>query len=116
MSEAVRTAISTAVQSVDGVSCSPYFRQTTKAGDAMVVLARMTRDANGFGFVNTWQVQVLLPQDLAAAEKYMESKLPALIAAVEQELVIQTITPQEAVLDNGIKLPCLVIEGNRESD
>lgn len=116
MSAATRTAIADAVSTIDGLTCTPYFKTTTKAGTGMVRLDRMTRDSSGFGFTCTWQVIVLLPQDLATAEKYLESKIPALAEALAEHLVITTITPQQLDLGNGTHLPCVVIEGARESD
>lgn len=114
MSAAVRAAIAAAVETVPGLSCAPYFRQTTKAGDGMVRLDRLTRSQNGFGFMATWQVLLVLPQDVQAAEKYLERITPALIAALAEELIVTTVTPQELVLDNGVRVPVVVIEGNRE--
>lgn len=116
MSTATRQAISDAANTVPEVSCTPHTRVTTRTGDAMVRLGRMNRSSNGFGFVNTWQVLVILPQDLTAAEKYLDTLIPSLIPAVSEELVITSITPQELVLETGTTIPCCVIEGSRESD
>lgn len=112
MSAEVRNAISAAASSVSGVNCTPYFRQSTKTGDAMVRFDRMNRDDSGFGFMVVWQVVLMLPQDVAAAEKYLEEKTPALIAALSEELVITSVTPQQLALDTGY-VPCVFFEGNR---
>lgn len=114
MSAVVRQVIADAASTVEGVEIHPYFRQTTKVGTGMVRMDRQTRASNGFGFVTTWQLLVILPQDIAAAEKYLEEKLPALMEAVGEQMVIQTVAPQELVLENG-RLPCVVIEGARET-
>lgn len=112
MSADVRAALAAAASSVDGINCSPYFRQSTKPGDAMVRFERDARDESGFGFMRTWQVMVMLPQDLAAAEKYLDANLDAIVAAVAEELVITTVTPQQLALDTGL-VPCVLIEGVR---
>lgn len=112
MSAAIRASIAAAANTVAGINCSPYFRQSTKPGDAMVRLDRQTRDTSGFGFMATWQVVVILPQDLATAEKYLDEKLPSLVDAIAEELVITTVTPQQLTLDTGL-VPCVFIEGNR---
>ena len=115
MSAAVRQALATAASTVEGITVSPYFRQSTKPGTGIVTLARITYP-NRFGGVVTWQVLVLLPQDLEQAEKYLEQKVPAIVQALSPELVVTTVTPQEVVLDGGVRLPCVVVEGTREED
>ena len=114
MSAAVRQAIAEAATTVDGINVTPYFRQTTKAGEGMVRHDR-TAYPNRFGGVVTWQVLVLLPQDIAAAEKYLEDKAPALLEAVSDHLVITSMAPQQLALDTG-QVPCVVIEGHREEE
>lgn len=113
MSAEVRQALAAAVNTVEGMHCSAYYVQTTTAGNAMVRLDRMRRDDSGFGFMNTWQVLVILPSGIAAAEKYLEEKLPLLLPAVGEEMVVTTVTPSELVLDNGSRIPCVAIEGAR---
>ena len=107
-----RIAISTAASTVEGINCTPYFRQSTKPGDAMVRLDRMDRDSSGFGFMAVWQVVVMLPQDLAAAEKYLDEKVAALVTAISEELVVTRVAPQQLALDTGL-VPVVFIEGNR---
>jgi hypothetical protein len=114
MSSAARTAIAEAANGVTGIHCNPYFVQTTKAGDAMVRLDRITYP-NAFGGVATWQVLVLLPQDIATAEKYLEEKIPALVEALAEQMSIRTITPQQLALETG-SVPCVIVEGTREED
>lgn len=112
MSAAIRQAIASAVNTVEGINCTPYFRQTTKTGDAMVRLDRKRRDDSGFGYIATWQVVVILPQDIATAEKYLDEKVDALVSALSEEVVVTTVTPQQLALDTGA-VPCVFIEGNR---
>lgn len=113
MSEADRIAIAAAVTTVEGLNCKPYFRQSVKAGDAMVRFDRLIRDQSGFGFINVWQVLLALPQSIAEAEKYLEEKLSLALAAVEPELVITGAQPKELLLEGGVTVPVVVIEGNR---
>lgn len=107
-----RTAIAAALSVVDGIKCTPNFRQTTKPGDAMVRLERMTRDESGFSYMNTWQVLVILPQDIATAEKYLDTRVDSLVTAVSEELVVTSVTPQQLSIDTGL-VPVVVVEGNR---
>lgn len=115
MSNAVRKALAAAAETVAGIKCSPYFMQTTKTGSGMVRLDR-TEYPNRFGGICFWQVLIILPQDIASAEKYIEDKQPELHEAITEQLVITVITPQEIVLNDGVRLPCLVIEGHREEE
>jgi hypothetical protein len=114
MSAASRTAIAAAANSVSGIHCNPYFVQTTKAGDAMVRLQQITYP-NVFGGVATWQVLVLLPQDIATAERYLEEKVPALVEALGTEMTVTTVQPQQLALETG-SVPCVVIEGTRATE
>ena len=111
----VRQALADAASSLDGINVTPYFRQTTKPGEGMVRLDRMNRAANGFGFMCTWQVIVLLPQDIATAEKYLDQRISDLVEAVSEELVVTSVAPQQLTLDTGT-VPCIFIEGNREQE
>lgn len=115
MSAVVRAALAAAASSVEGINVSAYFRQTTKVGDGMVRFDQSNRSDNGFGFMDTWQVLVILPQDLAAAEKYIETKVPALVTAIEEQLIVTSVTPQQLALDTGL-VPCVFIEGSREQE
>lgn len=112
MSAEVREKIAAAASAVEGVNCTPYFRQSTKPGDAMVRLDRMVRDESGFAYMVTWQVVVMLPQDIATAEKWLDANTTLLIEAISEELVVTTVTPQQMALDTGV-VPCVLIEGNR---
>lgn len=114
MSASVRAAIAAAVATVPGLSCTPYFRQTTKPGDAMVRLEAMTRSANGFDFVLTWQVLLVLPSDIVAAEKYLDAHAPALLEALATQMVVGGLILRELILTDGARLPVAVVEGKRE--
>lgn len=116
MSAEARAALAGQVETVAGLSCTPYYRQTTKAGDAMVRMASISRDDSGFGFMVTWQVVLILPSDFKASEKYLEEKIDDLIAAVGEEMIVTGVTPQELVFDNGTSIPAVVIEGAREKE
>jgi len=112
MSAEVREAIAQAANAVDGIHVSAYFRQTTKPGDGMVRLERINRDTSGFGYMNIWQVLVVLPQDIAQAEQYLDEKVSDLVEAISEELIVTSVTPQQLALDTGT-IPVVLIEGNR---
>lgn len=111
--EYVRRAIASAA-SIPGVRVSPFFRQTIKVGDGMVRLERADFP-NRLGGVKTWQVLIVLPQDIGAAERWLDLKIPALTAALDDELTLASVVPQELVTDAG-KVPVVVLTGKREME
>lgn len=114
MSQAVRQALAAAASTVEGVTGHPYFVVTTQPGSVLVRLDR-TEYPNRFGGVCYWSLVLVLPQDLAASEQYLEAKGPALREAVAGELVVTTIAPQ--LIDFGAgSVPCAVFTGHREED
>lgn len=115
MSAAVRAALAAAANTVAGVRCSAYYQQSTAPGTASVRLDRVEYP-NRFGGVAHWQVLVMLPQKLDAAEKWVDDKLPALHDALEAELVITNAGMQQVITEAGVTLPCVVIAGHREQE
>lgn len=114
MSAADRQALAAAVSTVDGVTCTPYYRQALGPGQGMVRLARTEPAANGFGHVNTWQIWIGLPQDMTAAEMWIDDHAQALLAALKRELVGTRATPAELVITPGSPAVYgLVLEGSR---
>lgn len=112
MSAATRTAIADAASTVTGVTCTPYYRQSLRPGDACVRLARRDRDASRLGWIDTWQVWLALPQDVAAAEAWLDAHMADLVAALRPELVVTSIAPAELVLGANT-VSGAVIEGAR---
>lgn len=107
-----RELIASAISGAEGVSVTPYYRQSMKAGDGCVRLAQRNRAENGFGYMNVWQVWLSLPQDIATAEQWVEQNLDGLIEAVNTELLVTSVTPVDQMPgSNGI--PGLIIEGSR---
>lgn len=116
MSATVRQALADAASTVTGIDVAPYFRQTTKPGAGMVRHDRTTYpQGTNFGGLVVWQVVVMLPQDLAAAEKFMDEHVPQLVAAVSSEMRVTDVIPQQLALDTGA-VPIVLIQGNREEE
>lgn len=107
-----RGEIATAANTVAGVNVSEFYRQTTKPGDGFVSLAGYDRDDTGFGFMERWNVTVVLHQDVKAAETWIETNADALIDALSAVLVITALTPGKLALDAGA-VPGVVVEGTR---
>lgn len=115
MSLAVRNALAAAASTVDGIECEPYFIGSTQPGHAMVRLERIEYP-NPFGGICHWNVVVMLPQDQAQAEQYIDTVGPLLREAVGAELVITRIQPQQLNIPKIGVQPVLFINGHREQE
>lgn len=113
MTAAARAAIAAAASSLDGISCSAYYRQSFKPGDAMVRLAGRGPDPE-LGSTDTWQVYVALSQDVATAEKWLDAHLGDLETALAAEMTVTSITPTEFVTGS-TSVNGVVVEGDREA-
>lgn len=115
MSGVARQAIAAAASTVDGITCTPYFIQSTEPGAAMVRLDRIEYP-NPFGGVCYWNVVVMLPQDQQAAEQYIEQHIPAVRDAIAPELVIDRIQPTRLDIPGVGVLSTVFISGHREEE
>lgn len=113
MSASLRTALADAANAVLGERrCAPYYRSSTRPGDAWVSFARRDRDDTGLGYMAAWEIRVALAQDLEAAEKWVDEHSDELADALADWLVIQAVVMVTLVTDTG-NTPGLVIEGVR---
>lgn len=114
MSAEVREHLAQAARSVPGVrGAAPYYTQTTTPGHVFVRLDRIEYP-NPFGGLWHWNVVLVLPQDMAAAEKYLEQVTPDLVNALQEHLVIREVLPQRLSISGVGELPCVFINGHRE--
>lgn len=118
MSAAVRALIADAVNSHLGEKrVTPYYRQSTTPGWGWVSLAVRNRDASGFGFMSTWEIRVVLSQEIAKAEAWIDEHTDALVEALEEHpaaLIVTSLTPAVLNLDTKTTINALIIEGVRE--
>lgn len=112
MSAAIRQEIADAAMTVADINCSIYFRQSMRPFDASVRLAVRNRSSDGFGFMDTWQVWIALPQDVAAAEKWLDQNIDAVSEALGEAMIVTSVTPSEMVIDAGT-IPGVIFEGAR---
>lgn len=110
-----RADIAAAATLVAGVNVSPYFRQNLKAGDGFVTFVSRARGDNGFGFVDTWGVFVAIPQDVKAAEEWLDANLDTLLAELDVEILVQTVAPDTFTLPGGASVNAVSITGTREA-
>jgi hypothetical protein len=107
-----REAIAAAA-SVAGANVTPHRRQTLQPHQGFVVWTNRAQPANRLGWMDTWQVWIALPQDVAAAEKWMDEHLPTVLASLDAELIVTRAFPAKLSLDTG-ESSGVVIEGARE--
>lgn len=110
-----RSELAAAAAAVDGIRAHEYVVGDTDPGTVYPRLERIEYP-NPFGGIAHWNVVLVLPQDLAEAEKYLELKLPTLKAAIEPHLVVTGVTLQRLQLDVAGLLPTAFINGHREQD
>lgn len=110
--EALAAAANTVQVGGVALNVQPFYRQSAKPGDGWVALVGLTRDDSGFGFMERWQVNVALHQDVATAERWIEDNVDQLLEALGPELIVTDVVPSQLVMDQG-KVPGLVIEGTR---
>lgn len=110
-----REDIAAAVNAVDGITCTSLFSADTSPGTAFVRLDRIEYPPplRDFG-IRFWDVVLVLPQDLAEAEAYVETKVPALVEAVRPQLVVDRVSPQRLDIPGVGVLPVVFISGHRE--
>lgn len=108
----VREDIATAASSVAGVNVTPYYRQNLKVGSGFVRLDARTRPDNGLGWLDTWQVWIAIPADIEAAEKWIEGKQDALLAALDAEMIVSSLTPSDLTIGQ-TTTPGIVVSGVR---
>lgn len=108
-----RTEIAAAASLPDLTHVTPYHRQSLKLGNGFVRLASRVRGDNGFGWVDTWEVWLALPQNVPDAERWLEEHLGDLMAGIDTELVVTSAAPAELALPNAV-VNGLIIAGTRE--
>lgn len=114
MSDA-RTALADAANNHLGARrVTPYYRQSTTAGWGWVSLARADRDSSGFGYLDTFEIRIVLSQEIAKAEAWIDEHVDALVAAVAEEMVVTSWSPAVLNLDSKSTVNALIIEGVRE--
>lgn len=109
----VRVEIADAASTVDGITAHPYFKQGSHPGHTFVRIDRIEYP-NPFGGVCFWSVIVVLPSDMEQAEKFIETKVPLIRAAIDPHLAITEVVPQRLNIMGTSDLLCVFINGHRE--
>lgn len=110
-----RTELAAAANTVTGITAHEYVVGHTDPGTVYPRLDRIEYP-NPFGGVAHWNVVLVLPQDYADAERYVETTLPALKDALDPHLIITAVVLQRLQLEGVGVLPVAFINGHREQD
>ncbi len=110
-----RSELVAAVRPLPGITGHEYVVGDTTPGTLYPRLDRIEYP-NPFGGIAHWNVVLVLPQDLAEAERYVEDNLPAVKAALDPHIVITAVVLQRLQLDGIGILPVAFINGHREAD
>ncbi|WP_340540421.1 hypothetical protein [Nocardioides sp. GXZ039] len=110
-----RTEIAEAANAVEEITAHTYVVPDLEPGTVYPRLSR-TDYPNRFGGIAHWSVVLVLPQDLAEAEQYLERMQPLLIEALAPVLPITSVEPQRLQLDGVGVLPVAFFNGHREAD
>lgn len=107
-----RTALATALSTVAGVTGYPRRPAVVKAGDAWPQWAGSQNDG-GRGFVETWNVLVVLPADETGADTFADAKQSLLITALSPVMFVESFAPATMASEVG-DVYALLISGRSE--
>lgn len=110
-----RETIAAAASTVEGVDCSPFYTATSEVGGAWVERSRTTYDPGlhpSYGAKPFWRVVVVMPQDVAAAEQWLEDNQEPLVAALYEVMAVQNASPLTLSIVDAPSLKVLQIDGH----
>jgi len=110
-----REDIAPAAGEVGGITAHEHVVGDTTPGTVYPRLDRIEYP-NTFGGVAHWNVVLVLPQDIADAERYLADTINPLREALAPHLVVTSVTPQRLQLDGVGLLPVAFFNGHREAD
>lgn len=108
-----RTDLANAASTVEGITGHPFLVQSTTPGTVFIRLERIDYP-NPFGGVAHWNVVLILPQDQATAEQYLEGNLDQLRDALAPHLAITSVVPTRLDIPGVGTLLTAFINGHRE--
>lgn len=110
-----RDTIAAAMNTTALVNVTPRYRQSLKPFDGFVKFNQLLPASNRFGYMTSWQVWLAIPQDMTAAETWVEAHLTALTDAFNAVCLVSSVTPADLVLgDQAVN--GLIFEGTRPAE
>ena len=116
--ETVRQEIADAVSTIDGITCFPYYKDG-KHGTAYVEFLRTEYPPihGVLGGEDYWGVVVILPDDLAAAQRFIDTHRGPLFQTLSRNVLIVTQTrPEIIAIPDNPSIKTMVIEGHRAEE
>ncbi|HEY9415284.1 MAG TPA: hypothetical protein VIQ30_11025 [Pseudonocardia sp.] len=120
--ETVRQELADAVSTIDGITCFPNYKDG-KPGTAYVEFLRTEYPpVHGvLGGEDYWGIVVVLPDDLAAAQQFMDThrgplRQALMPAAGPKWLIVTQIRPALVALPDNPSTKTMVVEGHRAEE
>lgn len=112
-----REEIAGAASTVDGIEVTPRYTGATKDGSGWVELAR-DEWPNQLGAETYWRVQILCPDDTAAAQAFYEDKRLLVAKALRDSRVLIVTGTEPAFISqtDGPIRKAFIVEGHREAE
>lgn len=111
-----REQIAAAANAVDGIEITPYYELVSTPGQGWVERLR-TEYPNKFGGEDYWGIVVVLPQELKAAQLWVDEMQPRIVNALQgSTILVSAARPQFIPVPDNQSIRALVIEGHREAE
>ena len=110
-----RDEIAAAASTVDGVECAAFYQAATEPGAAWVERTSTQYTQNlhpSYGAKAYWRVTVVMPDDVVAAEEWIEANQQTLVEAIHEAMTVQSATPQTISQTDSPSLKVLTIDGH----
>lgn len=119
----VREELAAAASTVDGIEISPEYRQLSKPGQGWIELLRTEYPPihGVLGGEDYWGVFVLMPSDVAAAQRFMDEKRTELVRALMPPtgvrwLIVTQVRPEIISVPDNPGIKTMVVEGHRAAE
>lgn len=110
-----REEIAAAANLEDGIQITPYYELVSAPGQGYVERTR-TEFPNKFGGEDYWGVVVYVPQELKAAQAWIDDNQARIVKALSKAMVVTLAQPQMILLQDNPSIRALVVEGHRETE
>ena len=114
-----REELAEAASSVAGVNVTAKWRQTTTPGEGWIRWVRRAPDESRFSRVDEWEICLVMPQQPAAQETWLETVVDDVVDALEAARVWswdETYTDTMTYDAGGALVPFLIFAGSRVRD
>lgn len=110
-----REEIAAAANLEYGIEITPYYELVSTPGLGYVERTR-TEFPNKFGGEDYFGVVVCVPQELKAAQAWIDDNQARIVKALSKAMVVTLAQPQLILLQDNQSIRALVVEGHRETE